>query len=97
MQKLLGPNGGNSFKLSRCKSSCLLSGLSGLSGCLLTSSGSSSFLTTNSSSAVNGSSNGVGGSLNSLNGLLSSSLGSLLGIVGAGNHANASDNGKSQN
>ena len=94
MQKLLGPNGGNSFKLSRCKSSCLLSGL--LCGCLLSSSGSSSFLS-NNSSAVNGSSNGVGGSLNSLNGLLSSSLGSLLGIVGAGNHANASDNGKSQN
>ena len=74
--------------------SCLLSGSSLLSG-----SGSlsgSSLLSGSSSGAVNNGGGVNGGSLfYHSGGILGSSLGSLLGIVGAGNHANASDNSKS--
>lgn len=92
-KKLLEPNGGNSFK--RSVKPCLLSGL--LSGSSLSS------LFSNNSSAVNNSSYGVNNLFSYNSGGVNSLLSGLLGgVVGAGNHgagnqANASDNGKSQN
>ena len=91
-KKLLEPNGGNSFKRSCCKALCLLSGSSLLSWSSLGSNSSA----VNNSSTVNNSSSAIYNLLDNGGGVLSNL--SLLGVVvGAGNHANASDNGKSQN
>ena len=88
--KLLEPIGGNSFKRSVVKP-CLLSG-SSLGGSSLGSSA-----VNNGSSTVNNSSSAVYSLFNNSGGVLGYlSLLSILS-VGAGNHANASDYGKSQN